>query len=201
VTLRPVDWTTFFPEPVIGVDEVGRGSLAGPVVAAAVILSYSEPGIYFDSKVLSEDRRVELSAKIQRHHQWATGFASVAEVDSLNIFHASLLAMRRAVLGLKVKAGHILVDGKFKVPKLPQFVQTPLVQGDSRAEVISAASIVAKVVRDGFMIRLAQRFPEYGFEIHKGYGTRHHRDMLAALGPCAYHRRSFNGVLDESPSP
>ncbi len=191
-----MDWTTFLPVPVIGVDEVGRGCLAGPVVAAAVILNRAKRGVYFDSKVLSAHRRENLCIKIETEHRWATGFATVAEVNRLNIFHASLLAMRRAVQGLAVEAGHILVDGKFRIPRLPRYSQTAFVEGDSRVEVISAASIVAKVTRDRFMAKLAERFPEYGFEIHKGYGTLHHRDMLAAVGPCAHHRR-FNGVFEE----
>lgn len=200
-TLGNVDWTTYMPAPVIGVDEVGRGCLAGPVFAAAVILSTSSRRKrFFDSKTLSEKRREELFTTIQREHRWALGFATVAEIDRLNIFRASLLAMRRAVIGLALTetTGHVLVDGKFRIPRLARgFSQTPLVQGDSRAEPISAASIIAKVSRDRFMKSLAEKFPEYGFEIHKGYATALHRDMLAAVGPCKFHRRSFNGVLED----
>jgi ribonuclease HII len=136
-------------------------------------------------------RREELRAEIQTQHLWSIGFASVEEIDRLNIFHASLLAMRRAVEGLKLPSGHVLVDGKFKIPGLDGFIQTALVQGDSRAEPISAASIVAKVTRDLYMRELAERFPGYGFEVHKGYATLQHRQQLAALGPCEHHRRSF----------
>lgn len=186
------------PAPIVGVDEVGRGCLAGPVVAAAVVLTRSQKNVFFDSKVLTEKRREELITMIQSEHQWAVGFASVLEIDRLNIFRASLLAMRRAVNGLRVTGGHVLVDGRFKIPYLRGFEQTAFIKGDSRAEPISAASIVAKVTRDRFMKKLAERFPDYGFEIHKGYATAHHRDMLAAVGPCKFHRRSFNGCAASS---
>jgi len=196
-SLGRVDWTSFQPAPVIGVDEVGRGCLAGPVVAAAVILSYPQKKVFYDSKVLSGIRREELFKHVQSDHRYALGFASVEEIDELNILHASLLAMRRAVEGLGVtEGGHLLVDGKFKVPGV-RYEQTTLIQGDSRAECISAASIVAKVTRDCMMGELAEQFPEYGFEIHKGYATLHHRDMLAALGPTDLHRRKFRGVVVE----
>jgi ribonuclease HII len=197
--LSPVDWTLIRPAPVIGVDEVGRGCLAGPVVAAAVILSYPQKNVFADSKVVSAPRRAELLKHVESNHRWAVGFASVEEINELNILHASLLAMRRAVEGLGLlDGGHLLVDGKFKVPGVAaHFAQTTLIQGDSRAEPISAASIVAKVTRDRYMRELAESFPEYGFEIHKGYGTLHHRDMLAALGPTAMHRRYFRGVRIE----
>lgn len=189
-----VDWVSISPAPVVGVDEVGRGCLAGPVVAGAVILSRAQSGIFFDSKVLTEDRREELFSMIQSEHLWAVGFASVLEIDRLNIFHASHLAMRRAVNALRVKGGHVLVDGKFKIPYLRGLIQTALIQGDSRAEPVSAASIVAKVTRDRWMKKLAEKFPGYGFEIHKGYATQIHRDALSRLGPCRHHRRHFNGV-------
>src|SRR5690348_12933907 len=114
--LGPVDWTTYLPAPVIGVDEVGRGCLAGPVVAAAVILAYPQKKVFFDSKLVPEPRREELLKHVEADHRWAVGFATVDEINTLNIFHASLLAMRRAVEGLAVVAGHLLVDGKFKVP-------------------------------------------------------------------------------------
>jgi ribonuclease HII len=196
--LGPVDWVSFQPVPVIGCDEVGRGCLAGPVVAAAVILTKPVQGVFFDSKTLSESRREELFSLIQAEHHWATGFASVVEVDRLNILNASLLAMRRAVMGLGVKAGHVLVDGKFPIPRLgPGFFQTTLIQGDSRAEPVSAASIAAKVTRDRWMKELAEKFPHYGFEQNKGYGTVAHRRVLAEMGPTPHHRLSFAGVGDE----
>lgn len=197
--LGPVDWTSYGPAPIIGVDEVGRGCLAGPVVAAAVILSRSQKNLFFDSKALPEKRREELFDLIKKEHRWAVGFATVAEINRINIFHASLLAMRRAVQGLGlIGGGHVLVDGKFRIPRMSRaFEQTALVKGDSRCEVISAASIAAKVTRDRFMKQLAEKFPDYGFEIHKGYGTPLHRDMLAAVGPCKFHRLHFRGVVSE----
>jgi len=188
-----VDWTAYLPAPVIGVDEVGRGCLAGPVVAGAVILSRPLSGFFFDSKALTEARREELFEVIKAEHQWAVGFASVLEIDRINIFHASHLAMRRAVNALRIKTGgHVLVDGKFPIPRLKGLMQTTLIKGDSRAEPVSAASIVAKVTRDRLMKELAEKFPHYGFEVHKGYATEIHRAALARVGPCELHRRSFN---------
>lgn len=193
-----MDWQTYLPSPVIGCDEAGRGCLAGPVVAGAVILAppktKSKRKIFADSKALSAARRDELYELVCREYVWAVGFASVEEIDRLNIFRASLLAMRRAVQGLRVKAGHVLVDGKFTIPDLADFSQTALVKGDTRCEPVSAASIVAKVTRDRWMLRLHEEFPQYGFEIHKGYGTLKHRQILGEVGPCPHHRRSFNGV-------
>ncbi len=192
----------FAPGPVVGVDEVGRGCLAGPVVSAAVYLKSHNRLFakrFCDSKVLSEARREAFAKQIYTDHIWAIGIASVAEVDRLNIHHASLLSMQRALEGLFLKAGltagHVLVDGKFKVPGLMEtWQQTPLVQGDSRAEEISAASILAKVIRDRWMQQLAAGYPGYGFEVHKGYGTKLHRQRLDELGPCELHRRSFAGI-------
>lgn len=190
-----MNWTRFLPAPVIGVDEVGRGCLAGPVVAAAVILSRPQKKIFLDSKVLAENRRDELLEMVMAEHQSALGFASEVEIDQLNIFHASLLAMRRAVEALSLKtSGHVLVDGKFTIPHLLGFQQSAFIRGDARVEPISAASIVAKVTRDRLMKKLAATYPEYGFEVHKGYPTLQHRTVLAKVGPCAIHRRSFRGV-------
>lgn len=198
IKLTKVDWMSYGPGPVIGVDEVGRGCLAGPVVAAAVILAGpTKRRLFQDSKALSEERREELFLRIQSEHQWCVGFASVEEIDRINIYHASLLAMRRAVMGLRVKIGHVLIDGKARIPKLSGLEQTPLIKGDSRAEPVSAASIVAKVTRDRFMKELAGKFPHYGFEIHKGYATKLHRDQLAKVGPSPFHRRSFNWGFTE----
>lgn len=190
-----VDWALFRPAPIIGVDEAGRGCLAGPVFAAAVILNHPEPKIFFDSKLLTEVRREELFLRIQERHQWAVGIATVEEIDSVNILRASLLAMRRAVEGLKVQSGHVLIDGKFKIADLgPGLEQTTFIQGDSRIDPISAASIMAKVSRDRWMKKLAEEFPDYGFEIHKGYGTLKHRRALESLGPTSHHRLTFRGV-------
>jgi ribonuclease HII len=196
-----VDWSIYEPAPVIGVDEVGRGCLAGPVVAAAVVLSSkTKRRRFFDSKQLTEIRREELFSVIQGEHQWAVGFASVEEIDRINIYHASLLAMRRAVSALRLQGGHVLVDGIARIPYLRGMKQTTLIQGDARAEPVSAASIVAKVTRDRFMKDLATRFPHYGFEVHKGYATLRHRTQLAAVGPCPFHRRSFSwGDVETDP--
>lgn len=183
---------------MIGVDEVGRGCLAGPVVAAAVILKQPyRRRIYRDSKLLSEDRREELYKRIIENYSWCVGIASVAEIEEINILRASLLAMKRAVLGLKIQCGHILVDGRFVIPDLDGFHQTALIQGDLRAENISAASIVAKVTRDRMMRELAQKFPEYGWHENKGYGTPTHRRALEKVGACEHHRKSFAGVMPE----
>ncbi len=194
-SLKPVNWSRYLPAPVIGVDEAGRGCLAGPVVAGAVILSKKISGVFTDSKKLSESRREELFELIKSEHKWAVGIASVEEIDRLNILRASLLAMRRAVEGLRQKGvGHVLVDGKFVIPDLKGFAQTALIKGDLHAQPISAASIVAKVTRDRLMKDLAERFPHYGFEVHKGYGTSSHRNALVELGPSEVHRITFRGV-------
>lgn len=194
---EPFDLTGIGPDPLIGVDEVGRGCIAGPVYAAAVIFQNDE-GIdqFTDSKLLSESRRVELAEKIQKHHRVSIGFADVAEIDELNILWASLLAMKRAVEGLGVTAGHLLVDGNQKIPDLLHWPQTTVVKGDLRVSQISAASIVAKVHRDQLMKTYSEKFPGYGFEVHKGYGTEKHRLALAKFGPCSLHRRSFAGVKE-----
>ncbi len=134
---------------------------------------------------------------IVARHQWSVGIASVEEIDAINILQASLLAMKRAVQGLGIKCGHILVDGKFTIPDLHGFSQTPLIKGDMRAENISAASIIAKVTRDRIMRELGKKFPKYGFAVHKGYGTSRHRRALAKVGACEHHRLTFAGVLPE----
>lgn len=184
---------------MIGCDEAGRGCLAGPVVAAAVIMSKpNKRRVFRDSKLLPEPRREELYRRIVEHYEWSVGIASVEEIEAINILQASLLAMRRAVEGLKVQCGHVLVDGKFTIPGLTKkFLQTPLIHGDFRAENISAASIVAKVTRDRIMRELAQEFPHYGFDVNKGYGTSLHRRALAEMGATVHHRKSFAGVLPE----
>lgn len=195
--LRKFSWRKLTPAPVIGVDEVGRGCIAGPVYAAAVILSSSkDTRHYTDSKLLSEKRREELSLSVQAHHRFGIGIASVEEIEQLNILKASLLAMARAVQALGVDGGHLLVDGKFRIPGLAGFEQTPLVKGDLRAAPISAASIVAKVARDRLMNELSQTYVHYGFEKNKGYGTEFHRDAIAKHGICAVHRKTFLGIRE-----
>lgn len=189
----------FFIRPgsvVAGVDEVGRGPLAGPVVAAAVILHPRCPidGVA-DSKQLSARRREALAAAIQRRGRcWAIAWADREEIDSLNILQASLLAMRRAVLGLGVTPDHVQVDGN----RCPSFHGTGLrcsveavVKGDASIPAISAASILAKVFRDRWMDRVHRLYPQYGFSHNKGYATKSHSRALAQYGPCPLHRRSF----------
>jgi ribonuclease HII len=177
-----------------GVDEAGRGPLAGPVVAAAVILHPRRPvkGLA-DSKVLTPRRREELAEEIQaRAIAWAVAAASVEEIDTLNILRASLLAMRRAVEALSVRPQRVLVDG-LHCPEL-QMPMRAIVGGDTKVKSISAASILAKVTRDASMVTLHQEHPLYGFDRHKGYTTDEHLAALRAHGACSVHRRSFAPV-------
>ncbi len=182
------------PDRVAGVDEAGRGPLAGPVVAAAVILDPRRPidGLA-DSKKLGECRREQLCQAIQQSAlAWALGRAEVAEIDRLNILQASLLAMQRAVAALQPPPEYVLVDGKH-CPQLACPVRA-VVGGDGRVAAIAAASIVAKVHRDREMRRLDDRFPGYGLAMHKGYPTRAHIQALRERGPSPVHRRSFGPV-------
>ncbi|WP_436356966.1 ribonuclease HII [Brevundimonas sp. CEF1] len=176
---------------VCGVDEAGRGPWAGPVSAAAVILNPDDlpPGID-DSKALTEKRRALLEPEIKaRALAWGVGFASVEEIDALNILHATGLAMRRAVEALAHPPVHALVDGNYRF-KLPCAV-TPVVKGDSRSLSIAAASILAKTARDRLMIEMDATYPGYGFASHKGYNAPIHQQALNTLGPCPEHRRSW----------
>ena len=180
--------------PIAGVDEVGRGPLAGPVVAAAVILDPARPieGLR-DSKQLSEVRRDALSLQIkERALAWAIAGCTPAEIDEINILQASMLAMRRAVEALAVVPQLVRVDGN-RCPELQMPVEA-IVGGDDSIPCISAASIIAKVYRDAEMRRLHAQFPEYGFDRHKGYATVVHLAALEAHGPCVLHRRSFAPV-------
>lgn len=178
---------------VAGVDEVGRGPLAGDVIAAAVILpDYPLVGLT-DSKALSESRRAAFFERIcSEAKSWALGRSSVAEIDELNILQASLLAMRRAVESLSIQPTLVLVDGN-RLPQWP-FEARAIVKGDLKEPAISAASIVAKVTRDREMIELDRRYPGYGLAAHKGYPTRAHLAALKALGVSPIHRRSFGPV-------
>jgi ribonuclease HII len=179
---------------IAGVDEVGRGPLAGPVIAAAVILDDENPieGLA-DSKTLSATRREVLAALIKtRARCWALGRAEVEEIDRLNILQASLLAMQRAVVALPISPGLVLVDGN-QAPQLSCAVQT-IIRGDATVAVISAASIIAKVARDAEMNELDRQFPGYGFLQHKGYPTAAHRAALETQGISPIHRRSFGPV-------
>jgi len=178
-----------------GVDEAGRGPLAGPVYAAAVILPRNVriEGLA-DSKTLSAARREALAVEIRsRARAWAVASASVAEIDALNILRASLLAMRRAVESLGVVPRCAVVDG-LHCPDLPCPVRA-VVNGDATVAAISAASILAKVARDACMLELHQRYPQYGFDAHKGYATEFHLAALKTYGACEVHRRSFMPVV------
>jgi ribonuclease HII len=185
--------------PVAGVGEAGRGPLAGPVVAAAVILNPARPIIGLaDSKKLSAARREELASAIGRHASaWSVAWADPAEIDALNILQATLLAMRRAILGLTVLPGTVLVDGN-RLPNLcfgGLILQgRAIVGGDDKVAEISAASIIAKTTRDRIMREIDQLYPGYEFARHKGYGTAAHQLHLRRLGPCEHHRRSFAPV-------
>jgi len=180
---------------VAGVDEAGRGPLAGPVVAAAVILNPARPipGLA-DSKLLSAARREALAAEIRAHAlAWSLAEASVAEIDEINILQATMLAMTRAVAGLAIAPTEILVDGN----RLPRELPCParaVVRGDRTVLAIGAASILAKTHRDAILTDLDGRYPDYGLARHKGYGTREHLAALARLGPTPEHRRSFAPV-------
>ncbi len=190
-------WEVLSPQPVVGVDEVGRGCLAGPVYAAAVILNPDfKFSHYTDSKLLSPERRTELAAEIRARHTVSVGFATVAEINEINILQASLLAMRRAVEGLNLKTAHVIVDGNKKIPSLEKFTQTTIIEGDLLAAPISAASIVAKVERDQVMREMALQIQGYGFEKHKGYGTKQHQEAILRLGPTSEHRAHFVGVKE-----
>jgi ribonuclease HII len=179
---------------ICGVDEAGRGPLAGPVYAAAVILDPARPipGLK-DSKKLAAANRVRLAEAIRAHAlAWHVASASVAEIEALNILGATMLAMRRAVLGLRPQATLVLVDGN-RCPDLP-VASRAIVCGDASEPCISAASILAKTERDKEMRRLADIHPAYGFDRHAGYPTAEHLAALRAHGPCAAHRRTFGPV-------
>ncbi len=178
---------------VAGVDEVGRGPLAGDVVAAAVILGEHVPAGITDSKKLSPARREALSAEIKEQAvAWSLGRASVQEIDELNILEAALLAMKRAVEGLSIEPELVLVDGN-RLPRW-RYEARPIVGGDALEPAIGAASILAKVQRDSELMELDSQYPEYGFGRHKGYPTREHLDALKTYGVLDIHRRSFGPV-------
>lgn len=179
---------------IAGVDEVGRGPLVGAVVTAAVILDPARPIVGLaDSKKLSEKRRLALYDEItDKALAWSLGRAEPQEIDQLNILHATMLAMQRAVAGLSVIPDYVLIDGN-RCPALPM-AALAVVKGDSRVAEISAASILAKVTRDREMAELDKVFPAYGFAQHKGYPTAFHLEKLAQLGATEHHRRSFAPV-------
>lgn len=179
---------------ICGVDEAGRGPLAGAVFASCVILHPNHPvaGLA-DSKKLAAGRRGELAVRIQRNAlAWSVARASVEEVDRLNILWATMLAMKRAVQMLQVAPTEILVDGN-RVPELP-YPSRAVVSGDATVQQISAASILAKVARDAYMLELHEQYPQYGFDRHKGYPTKDHIEALRTHGASPVHRRSFAPV-------
>jgi ribonuclease HII len=190
---------------VAGIDEAGRGPLAGPVVAAAVILRPRRPieGVA-DSKQLSPEERTRLSIVIRREALcFGIGWADHAEIDALNILQATFLAMRRALLAMTLMPDHLLVDGN-RLPKLhglgKELTARAIIDGDVSQPAISAASILAKTARDEYMNQMHTIYPEYCFSDHKGYGTPDHQRLLALHGPCPLHRRSFEPVrLAEAP--
>lgn len=189
-----MEWVLPEGQLVAGVDEVGRGPLCGAVVTAAVILDPLRPieGLN-DSKKLTEARREELFPIIQeRALAWCIARAEVDEIDQLNILHATMLAMQRAVLGLSIRPDRVLVDGN-RCPVLPM-PSEPVIKGDARVPAIAAASILAKVARDREMCELDLVYPGYGLSSHKGYATPFHLQALAELGATAIHRRSFAPV-------
>ncbi len=181
---------------VAGIDEAGRGPLAGPVVAGAVILpvDFSLPGLT-DSKQLSEAKRENFYPLIQQQTlAVGIGVATVAEIDRLNILQATLLAMQRAISRLAIEPDHLLIDGITPLPVVTS--QQTLKKGDSRSLSVAAASVVAKVVRDRIMRSLDCQHPAYGFAKHKGYGTAQHRQVIARQGPSRHHRQTFAGVRE-----
>ncbi len=188
-----------FPAQVAGVDEAGRGPLAGPVVAAAVILDPGRPiQALADSKKLAARRREELASEIRgRALSWSVAWADTAEIDALNILAATMLAMRRAILGLPVTPFKVEIDGN-RLPDLTFgdsiITGEAIIGGDDKVDAISAASIIAKTTRDRIMIDIDILYPDYEFARHKGYGTEAHRQRLQRHGPCEQHRRSFAPV-------
>jgi ribonuclease HII len=195
---------------IAGVDEVGRGPLAGPVVAAAVILprGFTHPEIK-DSKLLSPKQREKLAPLIRENAEsWGLGVVEVDEIDRINILQASLLAMVKALDGLASTPDCLLIDGNQPIPtrlfhesrfsSVSSLYQKPIVKGDQLCLSIAAASIVAKVARDGMMVELDKQYPEYGFAAHKGYSCRAHFDALRRFGPSPIHRRSFKPVRERA---
>jgi ribonuclease HII len=195
---------------IAGVDEVGRGPLAGPVVAAAVILprGFTHPEIK-DSKLLSPKQRERLAPLIrEKAESWGLGVVEVDEIDRINILQASLLAMVKALDALTFTPDCLLIDGNQPIPirlfhdsrfsSVPSLYQRPIVKGDQLCLSIAAASIVAKVARDGMMVELDKQYPEYGFAAHKGYSCRAHFDALHRFGPSPIHRQSFKPVRDRA---
>ncbi len=179
---------------IAGVDEVGRGSLIGPVYAAAVILKKSaDPKILKDSKLLSKKKRRQLFNYIKKNSIWSLGKASVSEIEKLNILNASLLAMKRAILKLTKKPTLVLIDGN-KIPHLKNYKLKSIIQGDRKIPSISAASIMAKVSRDRFITTLSKKNKGYHWDKNFGYGTKQHLQALKKLGITKHHRKTFSPI-------
>ena len=176
-----------------GVDEVGRGCLAGPVVSAAVVLKKSiNLNLLKDSKKISFNKREEVSEHIEENSYYALGIASVEEILKLNILQASLLSMKRAIEKLEIKPGLTLIDGNFAPKGLKNY--KTIINGDEKIKVISAASIIAKVYRDKFMIRLSKKFSNYAWDRNFGYGTKAHFEGLKKFGVTSHHRKGFKPI-------
>jgi len=179
---------------IAGVDEVGRGSLIGPVYAAAVILNNSiNKKILGDSKKISKNKREKLSKLIKKKSIWSLGKASVKEIEKLNILHASLLAMKRAIIKLKKRPELVLIDGN-KIPSIKNYTLKYIIKGDEKIPSISAASIIAKVARDKFITNLAKKFTRYGWDTNFGYGTKKHLNALKKFGITKHHRKTFSPI-------
>ena len=179
---------------IAGVDEVGRGSLIGPVYAAAVILNKSiNQKILKDSKSLTQEKRKSLSDYIKKNSIWAIGKASAEEIEKINILQASLLAMKRAIKNLKKKPSHVLIDGN-KIPDLNNYNLKAIVKGDQKISSISAASIIAKVSRDQFIVTLSSKNKGYHWDQNFGYGTKQHLKAIKKLGITKHHRKNFSPI-------
>ncbi len=179
---------------IAGVDEVGRGSLIGPVYAAAVILNNSiNKKILIDSKKLTKNKRERLSKYIKRNSIWSIGKASVKEIEKNNVLNASLLAMKRAIVKLKKKPTLVLVDGN-KLPKIKKYKLNSMIKGDQKIPSISAASIIAKVTRDKMISALGKKFKGYCWDKNYGYGTKQHLKAIKNLGITSHHRKTFSPI-------
>ena len=181
---------------IAGVDEVGRGSLIGPVYAAAVILDKAiNKKLLKDSKKLTKRKRELLSKYIKKNSFWSIGRASIKEIEKLNILNASLLAMKRAIKKLRKKPTLILVDGN-KLPEIKNYSLRSIIKGDQKIPSISAASIIAKVSRDKFITKLSEEFSQYGWDTNSGYGTKEHLKAIKKFGITKYHRKTFSPICD-----
>ena len=182
---------------IAGVDEVGRGSLIGPVYAAAIILNKSiNKKLLKDSKILSKNKRDELFIYIKKNSIWAVGQASVSEIEKINILQASLLAMKRAIIKLKKKPALVLIDGN-QLPVLENYNLKYVIKGDQKIPSISAASIIAKVSRDRFITTLSKKFKDYSWNTNFGYGTKEHLRAIKKFGITKYHRKTFSPIFNK----